>query len=190
MGFAINIDWTTEQRRNPERWENLGRMTIEQGCMHRNHPSGIIETKMVYYGHCEECGFGESSGEPMMNFAYPLECQVDIEGDELAEMLTYTCCTVMRDNDTDKDYLALCGGGKDMSQDIALAYFILEKWIPFDLCQVVSRQKCASIGEKQWPVLCEAMSESLELHRKRARENEIAWRNLAYEARKTLSTNA
>jgi hypothetical protein len=144
-------------------WENLGRNAIENACTHKEHSS---DTNMCDSGSCDECGHSEDSAIPMMNFGYPLEMTPNDK--KVLEVVKETCCTVMHNTDTDEYFIALCGGGMDLSQDIALAYVILENWIPFDLAEVVSTQKGLSQGGKNWERLKVAMKESLSTYISRA----------------------
>ncbi len=48
--------------------------------------------------------------------------------------------------DTEEYFLALTGGGMDLSQDIALAYIIAQGWIPTALAYEVSTQPELSVS--------------------------------------------
>lgn len=157
MAYAISVDWQ-EELKNSDKWINHGRNIAEDSCKHKTQNSK--ETNMRYSGWCDECGFGEDSCVPMMNFAYPLECE-NFHKDKIKEVIKRTNCTVMENGETGRWFLTLCGGGMDLSQDIALAYHILETWIPFDLCMNVCTQKDLSVGGKNWEILKKAMQKSL-----------------------------
>lgn len=146
--FSINVDWTEQY----ENWDNIGRSLIEQQC---NHKEG-----MQYNGACEKCGFCEDSAIPMMNYAYPLE--ITPEDDKVLQVVKETNCTVLYNRCEDRYYLALCGGGMDLSQDIALAYNILEKWIPLELALRVSTQDGLSTYGKTFRKVMRACKDSLE----------------------------
>jgi hypothetical protein len=94
-----------------------------------------------------------------MNYAYPLEITPDDE--KIIEVCKRTNCTVMYKNDEDAYYLALCGGGMNLSQDIALAYNILERWIPLELALSVSTQDGLSQGGKDFRQVMRACKESI-----------------------------
>ncbi len=164
MAYAISIDWM-EELKNPDIWVNHGRNVAEDSCKHKTQDKGKSkETNMRYAGYCEKCGFSEDSCYPMMNFAYPLECD-NFDEDKIKEVIDRTCCTVMENSETGKWFLALCGGGMDLSQDIALAYHLLETWIPYDLAITVCTQKDLSVGGKDWEILKKAMQESLKSYK-------------------------
>ena len=147
MNFTRDVDWGKEW----ENWSNEGRRVVEENCKHQD---GISEK-----GWCEKCEVYEDSNEPMMNYAYPLETTP--EDKDILEVCEKTACTVMHNQDEDEYYLALCGGGMDLSQDIALAYTILEKWIPFELALQVSTQDGLSKGGKNFRRVMRACKESI-----------------------------
>ena len=69
----------------------------------------------------------ESEHEPMMLYVYPLDREPTDE--EIAALCEQTACNVFerryRDGEgTGEFFLALCGGGMDQSQDVALAYVL------------------------------------------------------------------
>jgi len=158
MGYAIFIDWGEEQRKDNyfDKWINHGRNVLEQSCSH--HEEGEEETNIRYKGYCDECGVSEDSQQPMMNYLYPLECDKFSE-DKILKVVNETNCTVIENAETGEYFLTLCGGGMDLSQDIALAYLILEKWIPFDLMRSVISQKDFSISKENYKILKKAILE-------------------------------
>ena len=172
MGFSVMIDWHNDFQNNYEKWENCGRRIIEENCDHREEESQG-DSNMRYSGYCEECGHCEDSGQPMMNYGYPLEITPD--DDKILKVLEETNCTVMYNTETDEYFIALSGGGMDLSQDIALAYFFLQRWIPYDLATSVSTQKGLSVGGKNWDILKEAMKESLENDHSRSKSKLDEW---------------
>lgn len=148
MSYSINVDWS-----NYERWENCGRSLIEQNCKHKE---GV-----QYSGYCEKCEISEDDCTPMMNYAYPLETTPNDE--DIIEVCEKTCCTVMYNIEEDCHYIALCGGGMNLSQDIALAYNILEKWIPLELALQVSTQDGLSKGGKTFRKIMRACRDSIKM---------------------------
>lgn len=153
MGYAILVDWSEDY----ERWENEGRKMIEEACTHKDEKQ--FDNNIRYKGYCDECGFTEDSAEPMMNYAYPLETTPDSE--RILEVLQRTNLTVMYNTEEDAHYLALTGGGMDLSQDIALAYKICENIIPFDLCLRVNTQNGLSQSGKNFDEMAKAVIENL-----------------------------
>ena len=158
MVYAIKIDWQ-EEWKIPDKWDNVGRRLLEDNCKHKDQDNGK-ETNMRYAGYCEKCEVGEDTSTPMMNFGFPLETTP--ENEKVLEVVKRTNCTVMCNTETDEFFLVLCGGGMDLSQDIALSYHILERWIPYDLAVSVCTQKDLSLHGKDWEVLKKAMQESLQ----------------------------
>lgn len=160
MGFSIRKDMT-EILNNPDRWENHGRSVIEDNCTH--HEKDEEENNIRYKGFCDECGFNESSCVPMMNFLYPLELS-NFEDTKILEVINKTNCTILEDTESGEYFLALCGGGMDLSQDIALAYLILEKWIPGDLLRNTLSQKAFSISKENYKILRKAIIEQAKIY--------------------------
>jgi hypothetical protein len=66
-----------------------------------------------------------------MNYAYLLTIEPSEEA--IYKVVSETNLTVMYNTEENAYYLALCGGGMDLSQDIALAYFYAQRWIPYSL---------------------------------------------------------
>lgn len=155
MVYSINIDWSEELNgENFEKWENLGRQFAESSCSHKSEESGD-NTLMEYGGYCEECGFSEDSQQPMMNYYYPLEFEPSEEA--IKNTIENTNLTIMYNNETNSHFLVLTGGGMDLSQDIALAYFYCQRWIPGELLRNVSIQKGLSVSGENWELLREEM---------------------------------
>ena len=149
MSYSINVDWGDQY----ERWENCGRSLINAKCE--------CDEGVNYSGYCEKCEISEDDNEPMMNYAYPLETTPNDE--DIIEVCEKTCCTVMYNIEEDCHYIALCGGGMDLSQDIALAYNILEKWIPLELALQVSTQDGLSKYGKNFRRVMRACKDSIKM---------------------------
>ncbi len=154
MGFSISVDWSNYIENG---WVNTGRSLVEENCTHKAEDSN--DTNMRYSGYCEKCGQSEDSCEPMMNYAYPLETTPDDKA--ILKVCKDTNCTVMYNTEEDKHYLALCGGGMDLSQCIAMAYFIIEKWIPLDLALQVCTQPNISQYGKNFRKVMRACKDSI-----------------------------
>ena len=156
MGFSINVDWSNYYDND---WENEGRRVLENSCTHNTQEGCGDNTNIQYSGWCDECGISEGDCEPMMNYAYPLKTTPSEE--DILKVVKNTCLTVM-----EKDgeyYLALCGGGMDLSQQIALAYVMIENWMPIDLLTEVSKQKGLSVGGEDWKMLRTAIINQLKI---------------------------
>ncbi len=146
--YSIHVDWSDEKALN--RWENVGQNLMRE--FYETNPK-----KAKKDGHdLDEDGQVEYLDEvldgwqPMMNYAYPLETEPNNE--KIIKVCRETCLTVMKDTEDweDKYYLALCGGGMDLSQSIARAYQILETWIPISLIQEVYTQPELSVRGTAW----------------------------------------
>lgn len=151
MSYAIYQDMQ-EIYKNPDKWINHGRNILEENCNHHDDKTGEEETKIGYYNYCEECDISEISAIPIINYLYPLELS-NFDDDKILKVVKGTNCTILENTETGEWFLALCGGGMDLSQDIALSYVILERWIPKDLiCEVIS-QKNFSISDDNFKIL-------------------------------------
>lgn len=157
MTFAISIDWHEEFDKSFDKWDNIGKRIAEEICNHTE--KGNSDTNMRYSGYCEDCGFSEDSFDPMMNYVYPLE--KDPSDEAVKQVVKETNCTVMYNNETDEYFLALTGGGMDLSQDIALAYYYCDKWIPTELALRVSTQYGLSKSGEKWKIVMAACYDSL-----------------------------
>ena len=98
---------------------------------------------------------------PIMLYAYPLYHEPEKE--KIIEVCRRTNCTVVMKKDTEEYFLALTGGGMDLSQDIALAYIIAQGWIPTALAYAVSTQPELSVSKKDWLEVAERCKKELEL---------------------------
>jgi hypothetical protein len=174
MGFSIDLDWSEELK--TDKWENVGRRVIEEKCKHKTQAKN--ETNMRYSGYCEECDHGEDTAHPMMNYVYPLEFEVDDK--KVLEIVNKTNCTVMFNTETDQYFLTLCGGGMNLSQDIALAYIIAQKWLPTDLLQEVSKQDGLSQGGKDFRRIGRIIIEQSNMEGGRLLENAKRWKEILY----------
>jgi len=159
MGFSQVIDWSNELRNDYDKWINHGRNIAKQSCKHKNKDDPDT-FNMEYCRYCEECGYSEDSQEPMMNFGYPLEMGVPND-EKIKEIIDNTNCTIMENEESGESFIVLTGGGMDLSQDIALAFTIAEKWIPSDLAREVCTQYGLSISGKNWFRLMEMCKQSL-----------------------------
>lgn len=117
----------------------------------------------------------ETSDEhyPMMLYCYPLFC--DPSEEEIVEVCRRTNCTVVRDNQTDDYYLALYGGGMDLSQDIALAYIIAQGYIPHALAIEINKQPCLSVGGKDYLLIAKEIKRQLKIKISQCKSDIKAW---------------
>lgn len=102
------------------------------------------------------------AGIPMMNYAYPLEFTKDVDEAKILEVYNRTNCCVVYNQNEEEYYLALTGGGMDLSQDIAFAYIILEKWIPEHLLDEVCLQPMLSVGREDFETILKHVKKGIE----------------------------
>ncbi len=167
-GYSINVDWREEF----EEWENIGRDVMRE--LFEEHPEeaekdghDVEDGKVTYLDEVLD------NYEPMMNYAYLLQCNPDRE--KLLRVCRETNLTVMYRESEDEYYLALTGGGMDLSQDIARAYQILETWIPIALISEVSKQPELSVHGKAWLEMAKQIQKQLKMESDRLREARKQW---------------
>jgi hypothetical protein len=143
--YSISVDdW------NDPKWIHHGINVMRE--YYEENEQGIAEIKEL----ADDCACDpeelvhEKADEsfPMMLYAYPI--YNDPSDQEILEVCLETCCTVVEDNDTGDCYLALCGGGMDLSQDIALAYVLVQGWVPASLALEVCTQYGLSKSGDKW----------------------------------------
>lgn len=146
--YSINVDWSEEY----EQWENIGASYMRE--FYEAHPKEAEEMGYeVEHGEVKYLDELLATYEPMMNYAYPLQCDPTVFDDgkeKIIKVCSKTNLTVMYKEDEDCYYLALTGGGMDLSQDIARAYQIMETWVPVSLLSEVSKQPELSVYGKAW----------------------------------------
>jgi hypothetical protein len=162
--YSIHVDWTSES--SFSRWENEGQRVMRE--LYEENPKEAQRD-----GHDVEKEDGKltvkylgevlNNWRPMMNYAYPLETTPS--DDEILKVCRETCLTVMKDTEDwdDKYYLALCGGGMDLSQSIARAYQIIENWIPVALLTEVCKQPELSVHGKNWLTMARQIRKQIKM---------------------------
>lgn len=159
--YSTTINWQEEYTEHPDRWVNRGRQAREAACTHYDDRNPDTEDNNIRYSDCcDECDVSEDSEEPMMNYAYPLRGEPNEE--EILAVCKETCLTVMENTDTREFFLALCGGGMDLSQDIALAYVLAGERVPDSLAYNVCTQYGMSKSGERWLKAMSACQGSLE----------------------------
>jgi len=129
--YSIYGDWSQDY----EKWSFIGQQAYNKA-------------------HEKDADFDEANemGMPMMNYAYPLKH--DIDEPTILKIVENTNCTVVENNDTGKQYLALTGGGMDLSQDIALTYIYAQSFVEWDLIDDVFISSPLSVdGDKYLLIL-------------------------------------
>jgi len=144
--YSISVDdWADEK------WAMTGRdvmLSVLEDKNTKQHKELKQEAKSC--GCSVETLIYERADEqvPMMLYAYPLDsCPSD---EKIVRICEETNCTVVEDNQTGGFFLALTGGGMDLSQDIAMAYIIAQGHIPAALAANVSTQEGLSQYGKNW----------------------------------------
>lgn len=153
--YSVSVDeWDFEGR-----WEYIG-----TNLMYEHYLEDPIFIK-----ECEENGWDideiarrrSDDHFPMMLYAYPLYCTPSDE--KIKEVCMETNCTVVLNNETGDCFLALTGGGMDLSQDIALAYLIAEGVVPSALAYNVCTQYAFSVSKEKWYRVMEGCRKALHI---------------------------
>lgn len=166
MAYSIYQDME-EVNQNPDKWVNHGRQVLEISCHHKD---GVENA-----GYCSACDISEDSAFPMMNYLYPLECS-NFEDKDILKVVKETNMTILENTESGEFFLALCGGGMDLSQDIALAYQILETWIPQNLLREVCAQPCLSLGSKNYKKLARGIIKQLKMEADKNKQRRNEWK--------------
>jgi hypothetical protein len=98
---------------------------------------------------------------PAMNYAYPLFSEPDEE--KIARVCEETSCTVVYNLQDDSYYLALTGGGMDLSQSIAMAYIICDGCIAWDMIGDIDISGAFSVSEEDYQIIMKEMERQLEI---------------------------
>ena len=173
--YSISVDWSAQE--NSNKWQNLGQETM-RGFYEANPKEAAKDGHDVEDGEVTYLEDVLGSWEPMMNYAYPLQLDPtfrDDGTDRIIKVCRDTSLTVMYNDDEDSYYLALCGGGMDLSQSIALAYQILENWLPVSLLGAVSKQPELAVHGKAWLGMAKQIRRQVRMEIARLRDNNRQW---------------
>ncbi len=172
-GYSIQVDWSEEF----ENWENIGQGYIRE--FYEEHPEEAEKDGHdLKDGQVEYLDEVVDDWQPMMNYAYPLQCDPTLFDDGKEKILRVcreTCLTVMYRDSENEYYLALCGGGMNLSQSIARAYQILETWIPIALLREVSKQAELSVHGKAWLEMAEQIQKQISMEIKNLENDLKQW---------------
>ena len=92
-----------------------------------------------------------------------------------------TVCVLVENQKTDEWFLALTGGGMDLSPSIAYAYYLVQKWIPMELLQQLSAGWCKdSLSKEHFKTLREILVEQSKMESDRFNEKWKEWKQLQW----------
>ena len=115
--------------------------------------------------YCHDCNcYPEDKRQnnyPAMNYAYPLFSEPDEE--KIARVCEETSCTVVYNLQDDTYYLALTGGGMDLSQSIALAYIIADNCLEWDMLESIYISGAFSVSEDEYQIILKEMERQLSI---------------------------
>ena len=153
--YSVHVnDWSDE------RWNHVGVNLMYEHYLEDEDVKKEVEED---YPHMDVEEFAREKADghfPMMLYAYPLA--IEPSDDAIREVCRETCCTVVEDEESGDYYLALSGGGMDLSQNVALAYMIAEKWIPTALASEVSTQYGLNFSGETYLRVMNGLKESLQ----------------------------
>ena len=156
------VDWWEAFK--GDEWDCLGRHVMEEkkGEWAEDNPEGLEGDDYI----------------PIYNFAYPLGLS-SLDENKTIRICTETNCTVIYNEDEDTLYLALCGCGMNLSQDIALAYMIAYSYgeeeygrIPEHMLFDVYKSGALSVSQEKLERIREKLAEGFE-SLKRSCEQEL-----------------
>ncbi|MCK4982607.1 MAG: hypothetical protein KAS17_06765 [Victivallaceae bacterium] len=122
-------------------------------CSHGN--------KEKEYCHTCECYPDDThqDNKPVVNYAYPLFSEPDEE--KIIKVCEETGCTVVYNSQDDNYYLALTGCGMNLSQDIALAYIIVDGCIEWGFLENVSVSGAFSVSKEDYQIILNELERQL-----------------------------
>ena len=136
----------------------------EWDCLGRH----VMEEKRGEWSEDNQDGLEDDDYIPIYNYAYPLGLS-SLDENKIIRICSETNCTIVYNEEEDTLYLALCGCGMDMSQDIALAYMITYAWgneeygrIPDHMIFDVYKSIPLSVGKKQFKHIQKALIKGFE----------------------------
>ncbi len=149
MALSIWVDWSDEANR--DRFD----LTCPNEEFHEENGSGWSNAKNKDdYEGCPCCEDDSGYLQPMMNYVYPLDYQGMVSDEEFnkgegrkrrIEIASKTNCICIQDTKNNEEwFLALTGGGMDLSFSIAHAFMIAQKWLPKDLIDSLEPEWCRS----------------------------------------------
>ena len=187
MVNAISFDWS---KNYDENGESIYDLTCPNTEHHNQYGSGW-ETEYEAtedqngdeckpYQGCECCEDDSGYLSPMMNYLYPLDFEGYMEGDEgekrRIKIASETNCVCVENNESGEWFLALTGGGMDLSFSIAYAYYLAQKWLPLDLLQELKAGWCkTSLSSENFEELKKIILEQLPTEKSRFEEKIQEW---------------
>lgn len=94
------------------------------------------------YEGCPVCEDDCGQVIPMMNYGHIITYDGMITDAVRLKIAKETACVLVQNNKTDRWFIALMGGGMDLSPHIAYAYFLAQKWLPLDLLEELRAEWC------------------------------------------------
>ena len=176
---SIYMCYQDEKEKDFDKWENETTRVLREILENKEHPKfkEVAKRLEVLNDEGELVDYYEESidgYEPIYNYIHILELN-NFDDDLILEVSLKTNCCVLYNSEEEKNYIALTGCGMDMSQDIGLAYLILERWIPEDFISRISKQKGLTQGGEDWKRLRNAIIEQSEVYKNRFESLKKEW---------------
>jgi hypothetical protein len=102
------------------------------------------------------------SNMPIYDIAYPLH-STEISDKKIIKVCSETNCTVIQNNFSGKYCLSLSACGMDYSQDIALAYIIIDGCIDWDFLNDVYIESPISVSQKKFKSILRELRRQLKI---------------------------
>ena len=192
MSIAISFDWSENRDENGESIFNLECPNTRH---HEKYGLGweteyeatkdLEGNKCKPYQGCPTCEDDSGYLAPMMNFIYPLDYDGMVNDDgadseenrkRRIEIAEKTNCVCVENQKTGEWFLALTGGGMDLSFSIAHAYMIAQKWLPIELLSELNAgwAKC-NMSNKDFKKLRVICRQQIKMEISKFRELEKKW---------------
>lgn len=172
MALSISVDWSEASER--ERFD----LNCPNQDFHEKNGYGW-ENKLdkKNFDGCPCCEDDNGYVSPMMNYVYPLDYSGMVTQEKQIEIATETNCILIEETNTGDWFLALTGGGMDLSFSIAHAYMIAQKWLPKDLIEDLKPDWCKqNLPEKVYKKLRIICVQQLENESRRFLDQKKKWR--------------
>ena len=129
------------------------------------------------YEGCQICEDDSGQLEPVMLYGHILTTDIMINDNTPLKIATETACALIQNNKTGQWFIALMGGGMDLSPHIAYAYVLAQKWLPDDMLETLSMSWCKTELDKgQFEKLRAIMEEQTGFTSRRLAEAQKKWK--------------
>ena len=113
----------------------------------------------------------------MMNYVYPLDHDGMVTDAKRTKIASETACVLVQKMETEEWFIALTGGGMNLSPDIAYAYVIAQKWLPTGFMYSLDVRYCKNeLGEEQFETLRDIMEQQSRMTKEEMADMHAKWK--------------